>query len=571
MNSHDHLAARFGNEAALRLAAIVPDSPPVSEAVAPAPQDRCRGALLGMAVCENLLLTMRGRAGAIGPDTTMALVTADSALAGSARHPVRFAARLAAGNVRAIGEAGLTTRALLRQGRPWWDVAKPDSAGAGAAARTVGIGLLWAGSPERAAYEAALSGAVTHGHPEATAGAAAIAAAVALAAHGDGHLDEAWLRQAGAIARPYSRKPIRGQSVADAVARAAALLDRHPAVVFQELGDDSLVTHAVPAALCWAAIALPGEWERHDPQDSADLRVLAGAHPVLGAMAGAMVGARHGAGVWPRRLCRVRGTDGAIRTADRIAGKRVRPKPKPAPGESGDNAPVHVSFLIDRSGSMQGLRRDVVDGFNDFVEDQRDGAGECSLTLVQFDSEDPCEVILDAVPLANVKPLTKAQYEPRAMTPLLDAVGGLIQRVDARLDALNGKEDQVVVVFTDGLENASREWSREDLFDRIKERQGDGWSFVFLGANQDSYAAGQGLGLGDGSIQDFAADAGGVQHAYRDVAASVRHYREASPNRRLALNTAFLEDRKSAEADLRRKRRAAKGAKAQTDKGAKAK
>ena len=103
------------------------------------------------------------------------------------------------------------------------------------------------------------------------------------------------------------------------------------------------------------------------------------------------------------------------------------------------DAPVHISFLIDRSGSMSGLRSDAVGGFNGFVAEQQGKPGECALTLVQFDSNNPYEVIHDAVPIGKVPELTPEQYTPRGMTPLLDALGRLIEAVDGRLKSLTLK------------------------------------------------------------------------------------------------------------------------------------
>ena len=124
---------------------------------------------------------------------------------------------------------------------------------------------------------------------------------------------------------------------------------------------------------------------------------------------------------------------------------------------------MHISFLVDRSGSMRGLQNDVVDGFNGFVARQRTRPGACTLTLVQFESNNACEVIHDAVPVDQVPDLRGDWYEPRGLTPLLDALGMLIEKANARLARLGHNKDQIVAVFTDGLENASRRCSRARL------------------------------------------------------------------------------------------------------------
>ena len=135
--------------------------------------------------------------------------------------------------------------------------------------------------------------------------------------------------------------------------------------------------------------------------------------------------------------------------------------PKPATvrtGRSGDDA-VHIGFVLDRSGSMQHLVSDVVGGFATFVAEQQQEAGKCSVTVAQFDSEDPFEVLIDDVPVAEVTGLDE-RYFARGMTPLYDAVGSMIDRCEERLSAREaaGKpaDDQLIVIFTDGEENDSR-------------------------------------------------------------------------------------------------------------------
>ena len=159
---------------------------------------------------------------------------------------------------------------------------------------------------------------------------------------------------------------------------------------------------------------------------------------------------------------------------------------------------VKIWFLLDRSGSMQHLAGDVIGGFNQFLADQATKPGKVRMTAVQFDGQDPFEVIYDAQHVTNIKPLTSDTYSARGVTPLYDAVGTLIERADARLvkRAKDGcpLEDQLVLVFTDGLENASHRFDRAQVFDMIKNRMDNDWTFVFMGANQDSYTEGGKIG-----------------------------------------------------------------------------
>ena len=194
---------------------------------------------------------------------------------------------------------------------------------------------------------------------------------------------------------------------------------------------------------------------------------------------------------------------------------------------------------------MSGLQSDVVEGFNGFVAKQREQPGACTLTLVQFDSNDPYAVIHDAVPIGKVPDLTPEQYQLREMTPLLDALGSLIEAADAH----GHDEDQIVAVFTDGLENASRHWTRAKLFNAIAARQNADWTFVFMGANQDSYAEARQLGLDDGSVQDFRGDKQGVHTAFASMERAVGEYRGATIREREVRRRAFFAGRKEAEED----------------------
>ena len=190
---------------------------------------------------------------------------------------------------------------------------------------------------------------------------------------------------------------------------------------------------------------------------------------------------------------------------------------------------VKIWFLLDRSGSMQGLTEDVIGGFNQFVNDQAAKPGKARLTTIQFDGGDPFEVIIDAKRISKVPALTSDVYQPRGVTPLYDAVGRLIttadQRITSREERELPEEDQLVIVFTDGLENASREFGRSQVFDLIKDRMDAGWTFVFMGANQDSYAEGHKIGLVDGNVQNYAATPESIKVAFSSVSRASVEFR----------------------------------------------
>lgn len=213
------------------------------------------------------------------------------------------------------------------------------------------------------------------------------------------------------------------------------------------------------------------------------------------------------------------------------------------PDDPSTKAPVHVSFLLDRSGSMASIRDDVIGGFNQFVRDQQKEPGTCRLTLVQFDSQEPFEVLTDAVDVREVRPLTAQRYVPRGGTPLLDAIGDLLDHAERR--SRGRDEDPVVVVFTDGEENASQRWSHAAIFARVARLEALGWTFVFLGANQDSYAEAGSLGFAPGSTSNWApADAAS---AFGQTSRAVRSMRLKPQAERVVQRRNFFEGVKEAE------------------------
>ena len=440
-------------------------------------------------------------------------------------------------------------RTALMAGRPWWQAAMPGSAGTAGAARCAAFGLMWAGDPRRAAYEAALSTSVTHGHPVATTAAAAFAAAVALAASGDGPLDGAWIEAVTEIAAGFEQGAAPGKTVVDRLRVLPALIGQSADSVLAIIGTGVIAIEAVPAAL-WCAAA------HVDPVEGILAAVNAGGDTdTIAAMAGACLGARHGEATWPPHLTSPAGLDEVRVVADRIIVQATdgtgTPEATAATGSAGPTGdlPVHVSILMDRSGSMSGMEDDVVGGFNSFVTDQKNQPGSCRLTAVQFDGQDPYEVIRDSVDIGAVAEMRRQDYRPRGMTPLLDALGNLIRSAEKRLADLGTAEDQIVVVFTDGHENASTSWTRHALFEFIEAKKAEGWTFVFMGANQDSYATGGDLGIDRGNTQNYRGDGVGTRASWDSLSQSVFEYRGSGYEEKQRRKADFFDGRKDAEAD----------------------
>jgi len=145
--------------------------------------------------------------------------------------------------------------------------------------------------------------------------------------------------------------------------------------------------------------------------------------------------------------------------------------------------------------------------------------------------------------------MTGSQYQPRGATPLLDALGDLVDSIDRRIAAHGTAEDQIVVVFTDGHENASSRWTRRRLFATVEARRTAGWTFVFMGANQDSYHEAGGLGFDDANTQNFRNDGRGTRMAMSSVDRAVRDYRRDTWHGKQTRKGDLFQSIKEAESD----------------------
>ena len=186
-----------------------------------------------------------------------------------------------------------------------------------------------------------------------------------------------------------------------------------------------------------------------------------------------------------------------------------------------------ITVVLDRSGSMACLVDEVIGAFNTFVDEQQQGAGQASFSLVQFD--DRYEVYLDAVDLAKVGRLDRTTYVPRGMTALYDAVGRAIVATGTRLAALDEAERPDKVVFliqTDGEENASHEYDAATLQAMIRHQQDKyAWEFVFLGANIDAGSVAEEIGIARDKALQYANNADGTRAAFAAVSDNLAGFR----------------------------------------------
>lgn len=198
-----------------------------------------------------------------------------------------------------------------------------------------------------------------------------------------------------------------------------------------------------------------------------------------------------------------------------------------------DPISIDISFVLDRSGSMEAVRDDTIAGFNHFINEQRQVAGEAHLTLTQFDHE--YEVVHRTRPLAEVPLLDRHAFVPRGRTALLDAIGRMMidtgERL-ARLPEADRPGQVLLVILTDGHENASREFSRERIFQMIQhQREVYNWQVIFLGADQDAVAAAAKYGIDNGAAMSYAGDGQGTRDAMSSLNAATHRFRRSGRRR----------------------------------------
>jgi hypothetical protein len=193
---------------------------------------------------------------------------------------------------------------------------------------------------------------------------------------------------------------------------------------------------------------------------------------------------------------------------------------------------THISVILDRTGSMESIRDDTIGGFNAFLNAQKAEPGSATLTLVQFDSQDPYEIVHQFKPLADVPELTRQTFVPRANTPLLDAIGRGINDLEKNLAdmAEDDKPSHVVmVIITDGQENASREFRKDQIEKMIKEKQEkSAWQFVFLSADLAAIGDALASGMRAASVLAHDKDKHGTSAAWASLSRSISDYRSGN-------------------------------------------
>lgn len=195
------------------------------------------------------------------------------------------------------------------------------------------------------------------------------------------------------------------------------------------------------------------------------------------------------------------------------------------------NGITELVFILDRSGSMSGLEKDTIGGFNSMIEKQKKQEGECYISTVLFDNES--EVIHDRVKLSEIKPMTEDDYYVRGCTALIDAIGGAIHHIGnvhkyARPEDV--PEHTMFIITTDGMENASRRYTSDRvkaMIERQKEKYG--WEFLFIGANIDAVETAAQYGINPDRAVNYNADEKGTKILYATVSESICQMRANAP------------------------------------------
>jgi len=180
---------------------------------------------------------------------------------------------------------------------------------------------------------------------------------------------------------------------------------------------------------------------------------------------------------------------------------------------------TEMVMILDRSGSMGGLEKDTIGGYNSLIAKQKAAEGDALVTTVLFDHD--INMIFDRVSITKVPDLTEEEYYARGTTALLDAIGSTLTHIEsAQIIAGEAErpEKTIFMITTDGLENASHVYNYEKVRKMIERKQEEGWEFMFLGAGIDAIREAAKMGIGADFASNYVGDAVGTRMVYSQMA-----------------------------------------------------
>ncbi len=194
------------------------------------------------------------------------------------------------------------------------------------------------------------------------------------------------------------------------------------------------------------------------------------------------------------------------------------------------NNTTELVFILDNSGSMAGMEKDTLGGFNAMIEKQREETGEVYVSTVLFNNTS--RVIHDRVPIKRIEPLTEQQYRVGGGTALLDAIGGAIHHI-GNVHKYARKEDvpskTIFLITTDGMENASRQYDSEHVKKMIKRQEERyGWEFIFVAANIDAVHTAESIGIRRERAANYRQDTVGTEMLFCAMSEAVTSYRKGT-------------------------------------------
>lgn len=207
------------------------------------------------------------------------------------------------------------------------------------------------------------------------------------------------------------------------------------------------------------------------------------------------------------------------KTGSKRTGKKATPKIVES---------THIIPVIDRSGSMSSVAGAAIDGFNEFLKEQKKLKDKATMSGVIFNEN--IETLFDGktLPIKDVPELTMEKFNPNGWTALYDAIGKAVNNYKATPAGKAGKEKVLVLVITDGHENKSTEFKQKDVVDLIAYQKKQNWQFIFLCSTEDALTIGAGLGFAAGNTHKFDNNAQGNKKLYNKVAKATANYRNMS-------------------------------------------